>query len=117
MPNNSSDNFHLLVESVRRYISLNKDYARLELVEKLTILLSTFLLITTLIILGTGALFYALFALAYALEPIVGGLSISFLLICVISLLLTFILYLNRTKLIVDPIARFLSKLFLEKEK
>jgi hypothetical protein len=58
MPNNSSDNFHLLVEGVKRYISLNKDYARLELVEKLTILLSTFLLITTLIILGTGTLFY-----------------------------------------------------------
>ena len=54
--------------------------------EKLTILLSTLIMIVVLIILGMVALFYLLFALAYVLEPLVGGLMVSFAIIAGINI-------------------------------
>ena len=56
--------------------------------EKLTILLSTLIMIVVLIILGMVALFYLLFALAYVLEPLVGGLMVSFAIIAGINVLI-----------------------------
>lgn len=117
MPNKSTNNLRVLIEGIKRYISLNKDYARLDLVEKLTILLSTLILILILIILGMVALFYLLFALAYILEPLIGGLIGSFLIITALTVLLSIGVYFNRINLIIKPMVRFLSSLFLDKDK
>ena len=65
----SIENFQQLFFEFKKYLELQKEYTKLELTEKLTILLSTLIMIVILIILGMVALFYLLFALAYVLEP------------------------------------------------
>ena len=77
----SIENFQQLFFEFKKYLELQKEYTKLELTEKLTILLSTLIMIVVLIILGMVALFYLLFALAYVLEPLVGGLIVSFAII------------------------------------
>mgnify|MGYP003160160794 CR=1 FL=1 len=81
----SIENFQQLFFEFKKYLELQKEYTKLELTEKLTILLSTLIMIVVLIILGMVALFYLLFALAYVLEPLVGGLMVSFAIIAGIN--------------------------------
>lgn len=111
------DSVHVLIDSIKRYISLSKDYTMLNVVEKLTVIFGSLILILTLIILGSGALFFALLALAYALTPLVGGIGISFLIITAISVILILIIYYNRQRWIMNPIVRFLSHLFFDEKE
>ena len=111
------DSVHVLIDSIKRYISLSKDYTMLNVVEKLTVIFGSLILILTLIILGSGALFFALLALAYALAPLVGGIGISFLIITAISVILILIIYYNRQRWIMNPIVRFLSHLFFDEKE
>ena len=85
----SIENFQQLFFEFKKYLELQKEYTKLELTEKLTILFSTLIMILVLIILGMVALFYLLFALAYILEPLVGGLMSSFAIIAGINILWT----------------------------
>lgn len=111
------DSVHVLIDSIKRYICLSKDYTMLNLVEKLTVIFGSLILILTLIILGSGALFFALLALAYALAPLVGGIGISFLIITAISVILILVIYYNRQRWIMNPIVRFLSHLFFDEKE
>lgn len=109
----SIENIQQLFAEFKKYLVLQKEYTKLELTEKLTILLSTLIMILVLTILGMAALFYLLFALAYVLEPRVGGLMVSFSIIAGINILLIAIIYLFRRQLIISPMVNFLAKLFL----
>lgn len=114
---NSIENFQQLFFEFKRYLVLQKEYTRLELTEKLTILLSTLIMVLILIMLGMVALFYLLFALAYVLEPLVGGLMVSFAIIAAINVVLIAIVVIFRKQLIVAPTANFLAGLFLNHSK
>ena len=63
----SIENIQQLFAEFKKFLVLQKEYTKLELTEKLTILLSTLIMILVLTILGMVALFYLLFALAYIL--------------------------------------------------
>ena len=103
----------LLFAEFKKFLVLQKEYTKLELTEKLTILLSTLIMILVLTILGMVALFYLLFALAYILEPLVGGLMVSFGIIAGINIILIAIIYFFRRQLIISPMVNFLANLFL----
>ena len=109
----SIENFQQLFFEFKKNLELRKEYTKLELTEKLTILFSTLIMILILIILGMVALFYLLFALAYILEPLVGGLMVSFGIIAGINVLLIAIIYFFRRQLIISPMVNFLANLFL----
>ena len=109
----SIENIQQLFFEFKKYLELQKEYTKLELTEKLTILFSTLIMILVLIILGMVALFYLLFALAYILEPLVGGLMVSFGIIAGINVLLIAIIYFFRRQLIISPMVNFLANLFL----
>ncbi len=113
----SIENFQQLFIEFKKYLILQKDYTRLELTEKLTILLSTLIMVLVLVILGMVALFYLLFALAYVLEPLVGGLMASFAIIAGINVLLMVLVIIFRKKLIIAPMVNFLGNLFLNDSK
>lgn len=113
----SIQNFQQLFTEFKKYVELQKEYTKIELVEKLTILLSTLILVLVLIILGMVALFYLLFTLAYVLAPAVGSLTASFAIIGGISLLLIAVTIIFRKKLIVNPMVSFLAGLFLNPSK
>ena len=84
----SIDNLESLFKEVRKYIELQGQYVKLDLVEKLTILLSTLILILIIIILSMMALFYFSFMLVYALAPLVGSLIGGYAIIGGVVLLL-----------------------------
>lgn len=109
----SIENIQQLFAEFKKFLVLRKEYTKLELTEKLTILLSTLIMILVLTILGMVALFYLLFALAYILEPLVGGLMVSFGIIAGINVLLIAIIYFFRRQLIISPMVNFLANLFL----
>ena len=75
------DSLQALFTEVKHYVDLQKDYVKLDITHKLTVLLSTLILILILVVLGMIALFYLSFTLAYILEPHVGGLVNSYAII------------------------------------
>lgn len=107
------DNLHQLYEDVKKYILLQKDYAKLEIVEKITVFISTFTMGLIVVLLGIVTLFYLLLAFAHFLAPLVGGLQFSFLIIAGIIILLMLIVYIFRKQLIINPMVHFLANLFL----
>lgn len=116
----SNESIQQLISEAKTYLDLQKDYIRLEMTEKLTILLSTLILVLIMVVLGMVALFYFSFTLAYVLAPFVGGLMVSFGLITLFLILVILFIYYKRERLIVSPMVNFLAKIFLkesEKEK
>lgn len=106
-----------LFEECKKYILLQKEYMRLELVEKLTILSATCIMVVIGIILSMIALFYLSFCIAYIMAPHVGGLTVSFAIITVFILLLLAIVYIFRKKLIIQPVVKFMANLFMSPEE
>lgn len=113
----SIENLQQLFFEFKKYLELQKDYTKLEITEKLTILLSTLIMVFVFIILGLIALFYILFAIAYILEPLVGGLMVSFSIIAAINILIIAVVVIFRKKLIISPMVNFLAGLFLNNSK
>lgn len=107
------DSMQDLFFEVRKYLELQKDYIKLDLVEKLTIILSTLILILILIILGMIALFYLSFTFAYIIAPYVGGLTGSYAIITGIIVLIIALIYIFRKNLIIRPMTNFLAKVLL----
>lgn len=114
---NRTSGFRQLFLEVKEYLELRAEYTRLEAIEKLTMLLSGLLLIFVLIFLGMTTLLYLSFALVYLLEPLVGSLPLSFVIVAGISLLLIAMVVFFRKSLIVQPMLRFLARLFLNNSK
>lgn len=109
----SIENAQRLFAEFRKYLELQKEYVRLETTEKLSILLSTLVLVLLLVGIGLVVLFHLSFAAAYLLVPLVGSLSGSFALIAAFHVLVMVLLYAFRKKWIVTPTVRFLSRLFI----
>ena len=99
----SIDNLEALFKEIKKHIELQGQYIKLDLVEKLTILLSTLILILALIILGAMALYYFSFMLVYALVPVVGSIIASYAVIGAVILIAAIGIYLMRRKLIFQP--------------
>lgn len=108
--NNKS--FKNLIDECKKYIDLQKEYVRLELIEKLTIVISTVILIMLMVVLAIVVLFYLSFSVAYLLEPHVGGLTNSYLILSGIFLVFSLVIYVFRKKLIITPILNFIANLF-----
>ena len=111
----SIDNLEALVKEIKRYIKLQGECLKFDLVEKLTILLGTLILILLITVLSMMAVFYFSFMLVYFLESLTGSLVGSYAIIGGIILLVTCLIYIYRKKLIFEPMVNFLSQLFLEK--
>ena len=105
----------LLLE-FKKYLELQKEFVKLDATEKMTVILSAFLIVTVLLLLGSIVLLFLTFALAYYLGDVLGSLSLGFGLISAFILLLTVIFYLNRNRMVIQPMARFMTKLILTKE-
>lgn len=110
----SIDNLESLVKEIKKYIELQGEYLKFDLVEKLTILLGTLILILLITVLSMMAVFYFSFMLVYALEPITGSLTGSYAMIGGMILVLALLIYIYRKKLIFQPMVNFLSHLFLD---
>mgnify|MGYP007103643376 FL=1 len=105
----------LLLE-FKKYLELQKEFVKLDATEKMTVILSAILIVTVLLLLGSIVLLFLTFALAYYLGDVLGSLSLGFGLISAFILFLTVIFYLNRNRMVIQPMERFMTKLILTKE-
>ncbi|MBM6882529.1 phage holin family protein [Bacteroides caecigallinarum] len=110
----SIDNLEALFKEIKKYIELQGQYIKLDLVEKLTILISTLILICILIVLGMTALFYFSFMLVYTIDSFVNNIIASYAIIGCCILIIGIVIYALRKKIIFQPMVNFLAKLFLE---
>lgn len=105
-----------LLPEFKKYLELQKEFVKLDATEKMTVILSAILIVTVLLLLGSIVLLFLTFALAYYLGDVLGSFSLGFGLISAFILLLTVIFYLNRNRMVIQPMARFMTKLILTKE-
>lgn len=110
----SIDNLEALFKEIKKYIELQGQYIKLDLVEKLTILISTLILICILIVLGMTALFYFSFMLVYTIDSFVNNIIASYAIIGCCILIIGIVIYAMRKKIIFQPMVNFLARLFLE---
>ena len=101
-----------LVESVRQYALLQKEYVKLDLIEKVVRLVTVLSLIVVLIILGVAALFYLTFAVVFWMAPATGT-ATAFFIVAALFLLLLMMVFMFRKPWIERPIVRFLAQLLL----
>lgn len=102
-----------LVESVRHYIGLRSEYAKLDVIEKVVRLLTALVMFVILSVLLLLALIYASFAIAYALETVVGR-PTAFSIVAVVYLLALASCVVFRKKWIEQPLVRFLSNILMQ---
>jgi hypothetical protein len=110
-----ADNFQQLYDDVKKYIELQTEYVKVEFVEKLSILLSALLILGLIVLLVVAALFYLFFSLAYVLQPLLGSLAASFAIISGMYVFLIVLFVIFRKRIVINPLVRFLSNLFLKK--
>ena len=103
-----------LFNEARKYFSLEWDYTKLTAVEKMAVLLSSIAFLAVVIILGTFALAYVFSALIDVLAVALGCTWGAQLIAAAILLVLLLVVFAFKKQLIVDPVARFVSKLFLK---
>lgn len=101
----------------KKYLELQKEFIKLDAAEKLTVTLSTILIVAVLLLLGSIVLLFLTFALAYYLGDALGSLPVGFGIIAALVLLLTVIFYVNRNRMVIQPLARFMINLIITKEE
>ena len=101
-----------LIEVLKRYMGLQKEYLKLDVIDKLVRLLSALAIVVVFIILGVAVLFYLSFAIIHWLEPLT-GLALAHFLMALLFLLLLIIVYINRGAWIERPLMRFLANILL----
>jgi len=103
-----------LIAEVRKHFALEWDYTKLTAVEKLAVLLSAVAFVAVVIIIGTFVLHYLFSALISVLASALGCAWGAHLIAAGILLILLLVVFAFKKQLIVDPVARFVSKLFLK---
>lgn len=102
-----------ILSEIKHYANLQKDAIMQDITNKIIVLTYTLILIFAMGTLTIIAIFYLLFTLAYILDPHLGGLIYSYALITGIIILSGGILYHFRKRLILQPLTKFLTNLFL----
>lgn len=108
--------FSRLSESASTYIRLLIEDTKLNMVEKLTRLLSAIAMCSLLTILITAALVFISIAAGLALSTIIPPLW-AFIIVAGFYIIVMILLICYRTRLLVNPIARFISRLLLDAPK
>lgn len=103
-----------IISEIKKYLSVEADYIKLTATEKLTVLLSSIAVVSVVFVFACLALLYLSFALIFAVESWLGSIVGAFCIVGAAMALLALLAVKMKRQLIVDPIARFLSKLFIE---
>ena len=103
-----------LVETLKDYVVLQKDYLKYDVVEKLVRLSAALLLAFFIFGLVFAVVFYLSFALVYWLAPATGEAG-GFAIVGGIYFLLLFLVYNKRKSWIEQPLVRTLTGILLDK--
>lgn len=97
-----------LIEAIKDYIVLKKEYLKYDVVEKMVKLATALVVGVVMIILLSGLLFYLSFAAAYLLSPYLGEAG-GFAAIAGFYLLIIILVLSNRKSWIERPLVRLLA--------
>ncbi|MDE6282377.1 MAG: hypothetical protein K2L97_00125 [Muribaculaceae bacterium] len=111
--NSSGSKFQAMKSSLKRLISLYIENAKLTAAEKLTLLISAAVMFITIFILTNIAMIFVAIALLQLLELALSPVA-SAAIMGGFFLLLVALVFLLRKPLIINPIARFMSKLIMD---
>ena len=101
-----------LWQSFLSHLKLEIDYTKLTGAEKTTILLSRIFLVAITIVLGMSALLFLAFSLAHVIIRATHSAVLAYLMVALIFVIILLCIYAFKKQLILDPVARFVSKLF-----
>lgn len=103
-----------LVEATKHYLGLQREYMKLDVIEKVVRLITALILVAVLSLLVLLILIYLSFAAAYALQPVVGK-AWAFVIVAAFYLFCFLLLLAFRKKWIERPVVRFLASLLMDK--
>lgn len=109
----STNSIQSAVDSIKRLITLNIDYARLTAAEKLSILMSTVAFYAVVAALAMLLILFISFGIGHLLATTIAR-EAAYLYIAAFYLVVVVLVVIFRRKLFVDPITRFVSKLFID---
>lgn len=98
---------------VKKYLTLQVDYVKLTALEKLTILAAAMVFVCIVIVISACALFFLSAAFVAWLDSILCCTWLANLITCGVVLLLLMIVIGLKKTLIIDPVSRFITKLFM----
>ena len=102
-----------LVEIIKHYLGLQKEYLKLDIIDKIVRLLTFAALVVVFSVLLVAVLMYLSCAIAFWLASYMGT-ALAFLVVGGIHLLLIIIVFIYCKKWIEKPLVRFLANLLLE---
>lgn len=106
------ENIGQLVQLLKNYVELQKEYLKLDVIDKIVRLITALTLTIVLLLLGIAVLFYLSFACVYWLDPLTGT-ALAFFIIAIFFLALLLLVFLNRKTWIERPLVRFLAGVLL----
>lgn len=103
-----------LAKLVKHYIGLQKEYVKLDIIDKTVRLLTAFILFVIIAVILLGVLTYVSFAVIYALAPAIGY-PLAFSAIAAFYSLVFLLCLIFKRSLIERPLVRFLAKILMDK--
>ena len=103
-----------LFSSLKTYLGLQKEYAMLELTEKLSRLLTALILGAILFVMGIFAVFFLALALSSLLTTLTGNAVVSYLIVTFLFLVACMVFYKMRHKWLAIPLTNFFTNLLLK---
>ena len=101
-----------LIEVLKDYMGLQKEYLKLDVIEKVVRLVTALILAFVLVVLGIAVTFYLSLAVAYWLTPVIGT-GWAFFIIALVFLLLLLLVISFRKSWIERPLVRFLADILI----
>ncbi len=111
------ENIGRLFLEFKKYLELQKEFVKLDATEKTAVVFSAALIVAVILLLGSIALLFFAFAMAYYLGNVLESLSLGFCVIGAAVVIIALIFYSNRNRMVIQPIARFMANLILSKKE
>ncbi len=102
-----------LINEGRRYLKLEFNYSKLTAVEKMSVLLSTMAVIAVVAVLSAFVVLYLASMLSNMISEATHSMWAGNLVVAVIFIAMILLVLALKKQIIIDPITRFLTKLFL----
>ena len=112
----NNDNTSGFIDSLKRYLGLYADYMRLSAAEKMSMLLSAVAFYTLIVAIALIVLIFLSIGIGFLLASVM-TLYWAFFIVTAFYILIFSLLVIFRHTLIVDPIARFVSRLLVKPPK
>ena len=105
-----------LIASVKRYAGLRGRYIKLDLSEKLTLLLTVLILGAVLVVIGLIAVIFLSLTLYAALHAWLDSACAAYAIVAGLFIAFCLLIYAMRQRWIVGPLSRFFTHLLLDQE-